>query len=179
MGRLFSALAAIRGEIDAKRVGREEHLRQRWQGISSQLPRFIDNQEQLSQVTSTVESGLEGKSLRSVQEQIDHLEQVSAGVKTLSLGMFSSAPEREPLAEFNSLVPHLEQLLDDEKSLMVIAQKIRSGEELPDFVIPAERREMTAQALEAWRALKRSGATARQENLPLVTTIVKYLGFRL
>jgi len=62
---------------------------------------------------------------------------------------------------------------------MVIAQKIRDGEQLPDFSIPDERRKMTAQALEAWRTLKRSGATARQENLPLVATIVEYLGFRL
>lgn len=168
--QLLNGLLEIRVKYESSQNERIKKFRTHWERLKATLPKFIDKETERSTVVSLVEKSFELKDLRAVAEAMAHLDNVATGNEQLVIDLFARTNATYKVMEFNREVLPMVRALDGE-TLQDLGQKYTQG-------LPAPRKREVQEALTAWYRLKREESkNLREQNLPLVSAIMHYLGW--
>ena len=173
----YDRLNKINEQLEEARHIRLEEVQADWDQLQPQLANRLDPTK-LKPIQEFVQSNLDSRGTRVVEECVAHLTEVVERSAELEEELFSRPDGRNALQEFLEAIPQLEDSLQG-MNLRLVEKNIKKGLSVAGIKFgdtPRKRLDEAGEAIRAWRSLKQEGVKGRSvpENL---TTLLRYLGF--
>ena len=172
-------LNQINAQLEKARRIRLQEVRTSWDNLQPRLAERMDSTK-WERIRSFVQSNLNSKETRVVEECIAHLTEVVEVGRGIEEALFSPPRSRDVLQEFLNALPQLQDSLQ-RMGLRRFGRNIDQGSSVASINFgktSRTRRDEVAQAIKAWQDLKQRGVNGSSIS-GNVSALLSYLGFSL